>query len=65
MPKEQILTTDVIPVQFREGTLGATSEQVLAGLKKAKKCDVDAIVCIGEAAIKYKEQIKDYLSEVS
>ncbi|MDP3065949.1 MAG: Mur ligase family protein [Methanobacteriaceae archaeon] len=65
MPKEQILTTDVIPVQFREGTLGATSEQVLAGLKKAKKCDVDAIVCIGEAANKYKEQIKDYLSEVS
>ncbi|HMK53992.1 MAG TPA: Mur ligase family protein [Methanobacteriaceae archaeon] len=63
MSIEQILTTDVDPTQFREGTLGATSDQVLAGLEKAIECNVDVIVCIGEAAIKYKDQINDYLSK--
>jgi UDP-N-acetylmuramate--alanine ligase len=60
--REEIITTDIEPVEFREGTLGATCEQVLEGLKKATGCNVDAIVCIGEAAIKYKDEINTYLS---
>jgi UDP-N-acetylmuramate--alanine ligase len=60
--RKEILTTDLKPVEFREGTLGATCEQVLEGLKKATECNVDAIVCIGEAAIKYKDEINTYLS---
>jgi UDP-N-acetylmuramate--alanine ligase len=60
--RKKIITTDVEPVEFREGTLGATCDQVLEGLKKATACNVDAIVCIGEAAIKYKDEINTYLS---
>lgn len=60
--QKKIITTDAEPVEFREGTLGATSDQVLEGLKKATECNVDAIVCIGEAAIKYKDDIDTYLS---
>jgi UDP-N-acetylmuramate--alanine ligase len=61
--RKEILITDVEPVEFREGTLGATCEQVLEGLEKATECNVDAIICIGEAAIKYKEEINNYLSQ--
>jgi len=63
MSQKEIITTDIEPVQFREGTLGATSDQVLEGLKKALACNVDVIVCIGEAAIKYKYEINTYLSK--
>ncbi|MEN6328996.1 MAG: Mur ligase family protein [Methanobacteriaceae archaeon] len=62
MSRKEIITTDIEPVEFREGTLGATCEQVLEGLKKAMDCNVDAVVCIGEAAIKYKDEINTYLS---
>jgi UDP-N-acetylmuramate--alanine ligase len=61
--RKEILTTDVEPVEFKDGTLGATCEQVLEGLEKATQCNADAIVCIGEAAIKYKDEINTYLSQ--
>ena len=55
---EKIIVPAVEPEKFREGTLGATAEQVVEGLKKGLECDADAVVCIGEAAVKYKENIK-------
>jgi UDP-N-acetylmuramate--alanine ligase len=53
----EIILTDASQEQFREGTLGATLKQVLEGLKKGLECDVDAVVCLGEAAFKYKDEI--------
>jgi len=55
---EKIIVPSVEPEKFREGTLGATEGQVVEGLKKGLECDADAVVCIGEAAVKYKENIK-------
>lgn len=55
---EKIILPSVEPERFREGTLGATAEQVVEGLKKGLECNADAVVCIGEAAVKYKESIK-------
>jgi UDP-N-acetylmuramate--alanine ligase len=54
----KIKLTPIKPEKFRFGTLGATEEQVVEGLKRGLKCDVDAVVCIGEAAVKYKDNIK-------
>jgi UDP-N-acetylmuramate--alanine ligase len=55
---EKIILTNNEPEEFREGTLGATEDQVIEGLKKGLECNADAIVCIGEAAVKYKDQIR-------
>ncbi len=46
------------PDKFRNGTLGATEEQVIEGLKKGLECNSNAIVCIGEAAVKFKDKIR-------
>lgn len=54
----KIILTDESKAEFKAGTLGATSKQVLEGLKKGLECDVDAVICLGEAAFKYKEHIK-------
>jgi UDP-N-acetylmuramate--alanine ligase len=56
----KIILTDKEPEKFREGTLGATPEQLIEGLKKGLKCNADALLCIGEAAIKYKDNIKQF-----
>jgi len=56
----KIILTDKEPEKFKEGTLGATPEQVIEGLKKGLKCNADALLCIGEAAIKYKHNIKRF-----
>jgi len=53
----KIIFTDIYPVKFKQGTLGASSDQVLEGLKKGLKCKTEALVCLGEAAFKYKENI--------
>jgi len=53
----KIIFTDIYPVKFKKGTLGASSDQVLEGLKKGLKCKTEALVCLGEAAFKYKENI--------
>jgi UDP-N-acetylmuramate--alanine ligase len=53
----KIILTDLLPVNFKNGTLGANSDQVLEGLKKGLECDTTALVCFGEAAFKYKENI--------
>jgi len=57
----KIILTDKKPEKFREGTLGATPEQVIEGLKKALECNADALICIGEAAVKYKNNIKQFM----
>lgn len=54
----KIKLTHKEPDKFRNGTLGATEEQLVEGLKKGLECDVDAVVCIGEAAVKFKDSIK-------
>ncbi|MFA0832754.1 MAG: Mur ligase family protein [Methanobacterium formicicum] len=59
---EKIITPSVEPEKFREGTLGATKEQVIEGLRKGLECDADAVVCMGEAAVKYKEDIKIWIN---
>ncbi len=53
----KIIFTKASSDKFKEGTLGATLKQVLEGLKKGLECDVDAVVCLGEAAFKYKKEI--------
>jgi UDP-N-acetylmuramate--alanine ligase len=53
----KIIFTDISLKKFQKGTLGATSDQVLEGLKKGLNCDTSALVCLGEAAFKYKEDI--------
>jgi UDP-N-acetylmuramate--alanine ligase len=57
MTSEKILLTTKNPREFKKRTLGANLEQVISGLEKALECDVPAVVCIGEAAFKYKEDI--------
>ena len=54
---EKILLTPENPQEFKKRTLGANLEQVMCGLEKALECDVPAVVCIGEAAFKYKDDI--------
>lgn len=56
-PSPKILLTSKYPEEFKNGTLGANLDQVMDGLIKALQCDVKAVVCIGEAAFKYKENI--------
>jgi UDP-N-acetylmuramate--alanine ligase len=53
----KILLTDISSQEFRKGTLGASPDQVLAGVKLGLECKTDALVCLGEAAFKYKENI--------
>ena len=53
----KIILTDLYPVKFQRGTLGATADQVLEGVKKGLECDAQALICLGEAAFKYKENI--------
>ncbi len=53
----KILLTNLSSEKFQKGTLGASSDQVLAGVKIGLKCKTDALVCLGEAAFKYKENI--------
>ena len=53
----KIIFTDLYPVKFQRGTLGATADQVLEGVKKGLECDAQALICLGEAAFKYKENI--------
>jgi UDP-N-acetylmuramate--alanine ligase len=59
---EKIILTHSEPQEFRKGTLGATKDQVLEGFKKGLECNADAVVCIGEAAVKYKENIKFFMN---
>jgi UDP-N-acetylmuramate--alanine ligase len=53
----KILLTDISSQEFQKGTLGASPDQVLAGVKLGLECKTDALVCLGEAAFKYKENI--------
>ena len=57
MTSKKIILTSKNPQEFKKGTLGANLEQVMSGLEKALEYDVPAVVCIGEAAFKYKEDI--------
>ena len=61
----KIILTDIEPEEFRAGTLGATHDQVIEGLKKGLECNVDALICIGEAAIKNKEDMKRWILKYS
>jgi len=60
----KIKLTQEEPDEFREGTLGATGEQVIEGVKKGLECDTDVVVCIGEAAVKYKDNIKFLIDSI-
>ena len=57
MFSDRIILTNKSPMKFKKGTLGATPDQVIEGLKKGLECDTDAVICLGEAAFKYKEYI--------
>jgi UDP-N-acetylmuramate--alanine ligase len=54
---DKIVLTSEYPEKFKNGTLGANLDQVLEGLKKALRCDVSAVICIGEASFKYRADI--------
>lgn len=55
----RIVLPDSMPRGEKDGTLGATVEQVLAGFNKAKTLDADLMVCTGEAAFKFKNSLID------
>jgi UDP-N-acetylmuramate--alanine ligase len=57
LPNDKIVMTSRSLEKFKEGTLGATKDQVIEGLKMGLKCNSQAVVCLGEAAFKYKEPI--------
>ena len=56
--KERIFFDSVDEFE-KEGTLGASYEQVKNGIEKALETDSDLIVAIGEAATKFKSCIED------
>ncbi|HTX61772.1 MAG TPA: Mur ligase family protein, partial [Methanobacterium sp.] len=51
------------PKEFKKGTLGANLDQITEGLKTGLDSDAKAVICIGEAAFKYKEDIKNMISQ--
>lgn len=54
----RIVLTEESSVQFEKtGTLGASSQQVLEGVETGLKCKSSALICLGEAAFKFKEDI--------
>lgn len=56
----RIVLTMGSDVQFEKtGTLGASSEQVLEGVQTGLKCKSSALICLGEAAFKYKKDIME------
>lgn len=54
---DKIVLPDSMPTDEKQGTLGATVEQVLSGFNKSLEIDADLIICTGEAAFKYKDII--------
>lgn len=61
--KEKIILPDKMPKGDKTGTLGATEEQVLTAFSKALEIDADLIVCTGEAAFKFKDQLLKFMQE--
>jgi UDP-N-acetylmuramate--alanine ligase len=57
-PKENIILPLKYPKEFKKGTLGANFEQIKLGLETGLECDVEAVICLGEAAFKFKGDIK-------
>lgn len=55
--ESKIILPDHMPHDEKHGTLGATIEQVLIGFDKALEIDGDLLVCTGEAAFKFKDEI--------
>ena len=55
---DKIILTSQYPDEFKKRTLGANLEQITQGLKTALKLDVRVVVCIGEAAFTYREEIR-------
>lgn len=54
---DKIVLPDYMPSDEKQGTLGASIEQVLSGFNKSLEIDADLIICTGEAAFKYKDII--------
>ena len=59
---EKIVLPENMPTDEKQGTLGATVEQVLSGFNKSIEIDADLIICTGEAAFKYKDILKEKYS---
>lgn len=57
----KIILTPQHPEEFKKGTLGANLDQITVGVETALRIDVEAIICIGEAAFKFKENIRDII----
>lgn len=55
---EKIVLPEHMPEGDKQGTLGATTQQVLTGFDKALSLESNLIVCTGEAAFKYKDILK-------
>ena len=55
---DKIILTSQYPDEFKKGTLGANLEQITQGLKTALQLDAQVVVCIGEAAFTYREEIR-------
>jgi UDP-N-acetylmuramate--alanine ligase len=53
----KIILTEKSSIKFKKGTLGANLDQVLEGIENGLTCKSSAVICLGEAAFKYKENI--------
>lgn len=58
---DKLVLPDKIIGYKKEGTLGASVEQVLEGFKKSLEIDADLVVCTGEAAFKYKNELIKFI----
>jgi UDP-N-acetylmuramate--alanine ligase len=56
--KGNIIFPPKYPKEFKKGTLGANFEQIKLGLETGLECDVEAVICLGEAAFKFKDDVK-------
>lgn len=59
----KIILTNMSSTKYKKGTVGATSNQVIEGVKIGLNCNTNALICLGEAAYKYKEDIIKYIKK--
>ena len=62
--KDTFVFTDVDPEQASKFTLGASSQQVVEGVKAALKTDSKIIIILGEAGFKFESAVKDYCNSL-
>ncbi|MDO5850899.1 MAG: Mur ligase family protein [Methanobacteriaceae archaeon] len=60
--KNKIRLPEVEPEEFKKGTLGATGDQLLEGVKSAFNTNDNIVVCTGDASFKYKDKLYELVN---